>query len=474
VRTRFLLVLTLAALATACAAGEPPPAAEAENENDLDGLDLANSWTTAANPANPDVAGPLWWASMMHLNGPTLGMRALLDGRPREPVGVLSKPGFAETGAFRLGPGKYAVLVQYKENDRLGEGTALGDVTLLDHAGGAVSKRQLLGRLIVASDHQVGAGGWRRAYLRFEVAEASPVRTIRVENALGKGEWQFGLVAIHREGRPFYAIAHNPDSIEALDKAMAEGANALEPDLRESKDKPALADAADESLAVTEELLGHAVTLNGQSKFGAYLRELNAKAAHKLIIWDTKVGASKDYAAVGASIRRVIDREHFDLSKSVFNVADPSMAPMWQAFADRPAVGRAYDGVFEQVHSHTAAEWMKPVRDLKLTFQGLGVTPQLQVTEKWSVPISVYVRAREQEEFPKKIYFWTVNEANAIRRMLDLGIDAMITDEIALLRSILREAPYDSIYTFAGDDDDPSAKHGGAWFHVASSSDLHD
>ena len=38
------------------------------------------------------------------------------------------------------------------------------------------------------------------------------------------------------------------------------------------------------------------------------------------------------------------------------------MAALFTPFESNRAVGRCYDGVFTQVHSHTAADWMTPVR----------------------------------------------------------------------------------------------------------------
>src|SRR5262245_44979607 len=106
----------LFALITACGSAPSPDQDEDEQSDNLDALDLANSWTDAANPKNPDLAGPIWWAWVMKLGGAKYQLDAVQSGRPREPVGVFSGGGFAETGAFSLAPGHYAVLVQYKEN----------------------------------------------------------------------------------------------------------------------------------------------------------------------------------------------------------------------------------------------------------------------------------------------------------------------------------------------------------------------
>ena len=472
-RTAVLGALLVSVLA-GCGSSAGQETAPQQQQDDLDSLDVANSWTDAANPKNPDLAGPIWWAWNMRLRGPKSELRALVNGRPREPVGVFSGDGFAETGAFSLTPGSYGLLVQYRENQAVDEGTLLGSVLVSQFPDGTWSREDIaLGDLTVSSDTPVGAGGWRRAYLKFHFESTTHVvRRIHIENHANVN-WQFGLVAIHREDRPFYGIAHNPDSVDRLRQAVAAGANALEPDLRHTKNDPGIAADEDGNVAVTEEgILGGASTANGQATLGSYLRELAAIAPRKLVIWDTKPGDTSDYAGVAESVKRASQREGYDLSKSVFNVSNATMTGLYGPFADNPAIGRCFDGIFTQVHSHTEAEWMGPVRANHLTFQGLGVTPQLQVTEKWSVPISVYVRAREQEDDLKKIYFWTVNDGVAMRRILDLGIDGLITDEIPLLRSILQEEPYASMYRYATDDDDHLAKHGGSFYWIESSEDL--
>ena len=472
-RNAVLGALLLFAVPACGSAAAPGPAPE-QQQDDLDSLDVANSWTDAANPKDPDHAGPIWWAPMMRLRGAKSELRSLVSGRPREPVGVFSGDGVADTGAFSLTPGSYGLLVQYRETQATGDGAVLGTVAVSQFPDGGSGHTDIaLGDLTVSSDAPVGAGGWRRAYLKFHFESPTHVvRRIRIESR-SNVPWQFGLVSINREERPFYGIAHNPDSVDRLRKAVADGANALEPDLRHTGDDTSIAADQDGNLAVTEEgILGGASTANGQATLGSYLRELTAIAPRKLVIWDTKPGDDHDYAGVAESVKRASAREGYDLSKSVFNVSTAKMTGLYAPFADNAAIGRCFDGIFTQVHSHTADEWMGPVRANRLTFQGLGVTPQLQVTEKWSVPISVYVRAREQEDYPNKIYFWTVNDGAAMRRILDLGIDGLITDDLPLLRSILTEEPYASMYRYATDDDDHLAKHGGSFFWLESSEDL--
>jgi hypothetical protein len=456
----------LAALCLFACSSDPPPADDGadQSDQDLDSLDIANSWTDKANPKTPDEAGPIWWPWVMRLTDVKSTLSAVTPGRPREPVGIFSRStSVAQTGSFELAPGMYGVLVQFKENGGSTNG-ALGNVSIQTPSNGTAVA---LGQLIVGTANPIGAGGWRRAYLRFEIkAGDDTVHYVHIANAAAGVEWQIGLVAVHREGRPFWAMAHNPDSIDRLRAGIAAGANAVEPDLRYAPD---VGDAYDGNVGVTEEgLTGGDVDRDGQARLRDYLQELKRIAPTALVVWDTKKGGTSDYAGLGRNVVTVAQREGFDLSRSVFNISAAQMTGLYDPFRQMPKVGRCFDGIWTQVHSHTAEEWMGPVRANQLTFQGLGVTPQLQVTEKWSVPISVYVRAREQEEFPRKIYFWTVNDANAMRRVLDLGIDALITDEIPQLRSILNEQPYASMYRYATADDDPSVKHGGSWFHAGT------
>src|SRR5882757_4221318 len=104
-RTMALASLLVAAICSCGVATSNDDASDDDEgtgstEDHLDMLDIANSWTDKADPKNPDVAGPIWFASSMTLRGPSLSVRAVASGRPREPVGVFSKDGgFAETGS---------------------------------------------------------------------------------------------------------------------------------------------------------------------------------------------------------------------------------------------------------------------------------------------------------------------------------------------------------------------------------------
>jgi glycerophosphoryl diester phosphodiesterase len=52
----------------------------------------------------------------------------------------------------------------------------------------------------------------------------------------------------------------------------------------------------------------------------------------------------------------------------------------------------------------------------------------------------------------KQVHVWTVNEAAEMNRLLDLGVDALVTDRIGTLRDVYRER---GVWTDAPRGDSP-------------------
>jgi glycerophosphoryl diester phosphodiesterase len=48
-------------------------------------------------------------------------------------------------------------------------------------------------------------------------------------------------------------------------------------------------------------------------------------------------------------------------------------------------------------------------------------------------------KVRQARELGLKVLVWTVNDAPTMQRMLDLGIDGLITDRPDIAREVLRE-----------------------------------
>ena len=175
-----------------------------------------------------------------------------------------------------------------------------------------------------------------------------------------------------------------------------------------------------------------------------------------------------DYPEFARAFVEASQRTSFDLSHSVFNITTEAMAPVFGPLP--PYVGRAWDGITVQVQDHADAQWLAPLAKYGLTFQGLGVTPILQNTAKWTKPIATYVRSRERGQRPEKLYFWTVNSDASMRRALDFSIDGLISDEIPKLRALLSTFPYSHMYRYAGPEDNIHQRYAPGWIQTVGSS----
>ena len=437
--------------------------------------ELDTAWSTWSDEATPATAAPIWYAQSLKLSGAKLDKMARRAGSSsREPIALFAGAAgaSASTGGFLLRAGEYGALIQFHE--MAGSfGAPLADVSLLDHQTEAVTRT--LGQLSAKDEGVVSGdpGGWRRAYLRFTVSKADEGRAMRIQlkQSASTQSWRLGAVVLHREGRPFWAVAHNPNGMNQLRAAIAQGANAIEPDLSYGSDEGTR--PLEERVSVAEEgstlMMGCPINSFGRSKLDDYLKVLRDEAPGRLMIWDSKPGGCRgehvDYTLFAQLFVDGAKRAGFDLSRSVYNITSENMSPAYNALPE--GMGRAWDGIFVQVNQRSDAEWMAPVLAHQLTFQGLGVTPLLQINAKWTKPIATYVRAREQGAMPQKIYFWTANEDFAIRRVLDTSIDALISDDIPLLRQILNTFPYSRMYRYANEQDDVHARYEPGWIKPA-------
>lgn len=487
------LLLTCASLAsmlgasstlTGCASDGEAGSAAGETHDDID-VALGD---TLRDYAKPDEAGPVWFGNSMFVSGAQYstdtvrGFGTISESVLLYPKGRVSYGG---TGTVGLAPGKYGVLVQFVPTSSAGRSGTLGRVHLLSYAGSdftrTIATRSLgalgfdPGMVGDTSAAHEASDGFDRGYFHFELSEleskAATAHRIVIESN-GTAEFETGLVSLHREGRPFFAIAHNPDSLQALDKVLAEGANALGPDLMYSTLTPNRIEVAHPNVIVNTACSSER---DGWSDLRDYLRRLRQKAPRIPVLWDVKPNsgawingscksAPQNLPAFASLLQRIASEEHFDLSASTMSVPDLSMVSFFDSMRSTNT-GRSIDGLATFVNANDVVKtWVLPAQNAQLTWSGLGISvSELRVTQKWTVPVAGLVRARETRAFPKKVDYWSVSAEWEIRRMLDLGVDGLIADSVPVLRRVLAQEPYRSIYKYADTRDSSFEKFGDAW-----------
>ncbi|MFO0666552.1 MAG: hypothetical protein U0174_21535 [Polyangiaceae bacterium] len=469
-------------LIPACAAEEDPaPTAE-------DDIDVAIG-AVFRDYATSETAGPLWFGNSMQVAGgaefdthTVRGFGTIAEPVVRYPKG---KRTLGRTGAVGLAEGAYGVLVQFSPRDGK-RGEALAKVRLARFETTDTSRETTsaqLGDLGLdiqmpgdTNERHAKDDGYYRGYFRFTVTkeDAGKVFAYRViVDSTGAGEWETGLVAIHREGRPFYAIAHNPDDIPSLDRALDEGVNALGPDLMFSPLAPDRIEVAHPAIVINSACPSGR---DGRADLRDYLRHLSARAKDIPVLWDVKPNAGtwvgdkckkvdQDLPAFARRFQAIATEEKYDLGRSIMSVPTYDMLPFLDSM-NGTNTGRSIDNLTNFVNKNEViSTWVKPSQTARLTWAGLGISAKaLRVTQKWTVPVAGLVRARETMEFPKKIDFWSVSDAWEYRRLLDLGVDGLIADDVPTLRAVLREEPYATMFRYADASDSPFEKFaGGKW-----------
>ena len=214
------------AILTGCAG------AEGEEETEVAEADIDVAlFSSYKDYASPDDAGPVWFGNSMNAEGSKHTTHAVRGfGTISEPVisYPTGKVTSSNTGTVGLMPGRYGVLVQFLPKG--GRRGALGTVKLLEYGTSNVqrpTRTEVLGTVGLGvgmsgdtSDAHARSDGFYRGYFRFELGKGKPKTYRIVVESNGSTGWETGLVSLHREGRPFFAIAHNPDSIEGLEKAL--------------------------------------------------------------------------------------------------------------------------------------------------------------------------------------------------------------------------------------------------------------
>lgn len=158
----------------------------------------------------------------------------------------------------------------------------------------------------------------------------------------------------------------------------------------------------------------------------------------------------------GAQIPRLADllEEWPDLFVNIEPKDDRVIAPLAALIRATGALGRIGTGSFSAARTRRLAGLVGPdlcrspawagVLNVRLAGLGLPVArpdaQMLQVPEHFrGVPVVVpgFVRAARRMGLPVQV--WTVNDEAAMVRLLDMGVDAIMTDRPTLLREVLRK-----------------------------------
>ena len=256
--------------------------------------------------------------------------------------------------------------------------------------------------------------------------------------------------------RPFYLITHRRNSVGAVAKALRDGANAIECDIRYKKSRGVF-------------VVNHNHTRRyKRDNLIPYLQGVNKLARRygnrfALIIFDFKDDGG-DKQAGGRLLKTI--REHLTNETKInvlISVARYSQRHALDTIIPqlRPREGIAID------------EDDDPVKVLQ-HFQSQGVSNYgygngifvLGIDRKIPKSIARALDLKQRFGKPKMIYVWTLAKKKSMRRYLRMGIDGIFVNKVKRLRKVLREKEFRSAIRLARRGENPFLVRPYAWQSV--------
>jgi glycerophosphoryl diester phosphodiesterase len=131
--------------------------------------------------------------------------------------------------------------------------------------------------------------------------------------------------------------------------------------------------------------------------------------------------------------------------------------PLWQLIEELDLHDRVCVGSFQQRH---LSEFRRLSRDSVVTAAGVTGTALLRFSPGWvtalvrtpadvlQVPASVPLRGRRlhlvtdrfveaAHRYGKQVHVWTIDDPDEMHRLLDLGVDGLVSDRIDVLKDVL-------------------------------------
>jgi glycerophosphoryl diester phosphodiesterase len=168
-----------------------------------------------------------------------------------------------------------------------------------------------------------------------------------------------------------------------------------------------------------------------------------------------RLGAGPDHERVPL-LREVVDAFP-GICLNIDLKAPRTARPLWQLIEELDLHDRVCVGSFQQRH---LSEFRRLSRDSVVTAAGVTGTALLRFSPGWvtalvrtpaevlQVPASVPLRGRRlhlvterfveaAHRYGKQVHVWTIDDPDEMHRLLDLGVDGLVSDRIDVLKDVL-------------------------------------
>lgn len=338
-----------------------------------------------------------------------------------------------------LPKGDYSALIQFR-HDR-SDGGQIATVRVY-------CDNELLDKVIIYGE-SFDSDDWQRSLILMTIPHDGQV-TVDVIAADDSFSLETGAIFIQPVGqRPFWAIAHRCNTIDNLIAAAQAGANAIEFDI-----SPELVDGD----------IVYWIHHSGQPtwvKLEDYLQAVkdnNILDTMAMLMFDIKPDDKIDAYNYGYYLAVIATRYGIGANQAFFSVEEAAMADsFYQGVADAGMAGARDVSLIKEGPSKETdpSIWYRVGTANGATFLGIGVFAKdiFSPMRDWLAPMSYNSNLRDRDQVLKKTYFWTLDSGASMKKTLDLGMDAIIVNDVTKLLSVLSEAPYNLMFRLATKDD---------------------
>ncbi len=302
----------------------------------------------------------------------------------------------------------------------------------------------------------------RRIFFAAQVSFGTLSESMVSESRLTKS---FIIEYVQDNRRPFYIIAHNPDSMKEAAQAIKDGANSLEPDVcfdGKSWDDFNVRDRWTFAPGFLSKVVYSDPPLRLYLRALVEILRAHPENNFSLLAFDLKQPFHHDIN----KFFQVISEEfcpHFPEVSIMTTVGVPRGMKM---LTRRQRVGTDEAiGIDEGISSGRAERFFKRV-PIPFVY-GIGTSVPFIPTTMYLPRIKKALKRRDAGGSFSLVYPWTVNSEYSLRKFLDLesGVDGIITDNVKLLKRLVESERYSMRFRLATAEDKPFRLRSGEKSH---------
>ncbi len=238
--------------------------------------------------------------------------------------------------------------------------------------------------------------------------------------------------------RPFHNIAHMCNTPDYVDKALKDGANAIECDIQVKKKEDGTLDFRVHHgwVAFYDKRSKASTPLH---KYLTYLK----KNRHRftVIVFDCKKpGKGIDNRTYGKKLCEII-KQYLPPEQCVMSIPYVNMVSFFDGMKDAgfSEAGKDISMIDISPGGKDAKLWIKTAESKGANWLGMGVDAYAPASplRNWIEPLKCAVQGRDKNKKVKKVYYWTLNSESSMRRVLATNVDGLIVNDPKKLKTIL-------------------------------------